>query len=68
MNMVLEHLNLVPDDTVARRPKILQINSKPAEKRNCLDGKTGGRTTAVFGQNRLKTGRKNNLWKTWFFE
>jgi hypothetical protein len=47
--------------TVASRPKILQNNSKPAEKRKCLVGKIGGRTAAVFEQKRPKTGRKNNL-------
>jgi hypothetical protein len=40
--------------TVASRPKILQNNSKPAEKRKKLAGKIGGHTAAVFGQKRPK--------------
>jgi hypothetical protein len=34
--------------TVASRPKILQNNSKLAEKRKRLAGKTGGRMAANF--------------------
>jgi hypothetical protein len=35
--------------TVASRPKILQNNSKPAEKIKQLTGKIGGHTVADFG-------------------
>jgi hypothetical protein len=43
--------------TVASRPKILQNNSKPAEKRRGLAGKICGHMAAVFGQK-----RPNNFW------
>jgi hypothetical protein len=46
-------------NTVASWPKILQNNTKPAEKRRWLAGKNGGRTAAVFEQKRPKTGRTN---------
>jgi hypothetical protein len=53
--------------TVASRPKILQNNSKPAEKRRWLAGKICGRTAAVFGQKRPKTGQIIFGMKTRFY-
>jgi hypothetical protein len=49
--------------TVASRPKILQNNSKPAAEKSDWPGEFGGRTAAVFGQKRQKTGRKKYLLK-----
>jgi hypothetical protein len=43
---------------VASRPKILQKNSKPGIEKSDYPEKFGGRTAAVFGQKRQKTGRK----------
>jgi hypothetical protein len=51
-------------NTVASLPKILQNNSKSAEKRIWLAGKIGGRTSAVLEQKQPKTGRKNMLCNT----
>jgi hypothetical protein len=53
--------------TAASRPKILQNNSKPAPEKNCWPRKIGGRTAAVFGQKRPKTGRKKYLMKKHVF-
>jgi hypothetical protein len=39
---------------VASRLKIFQNNSKPAEKRKCFAGKTGGHTAAVLDTSGLK--------------
>jgi hypothetical protein len=46
---VVCHYNLA---SVASRPKILQNNSKPAVEKIWLQRKIGGRTAAVFGENR----------------
>jgi hypothetical protein len=40
--------------TIARRLKILQNDSKPAEKRKRMTGKIGGRTAIHFGRKRPK--------------
>jgi hypothetical protein len=53
--------------TVASRPKILQNNSTPAVEKSDWPEEFGGRTAAVFGHKRQKTGRKKYLLKMYKF-
>jgi hypothetical protein len=53
--------------TVASRSKILQNNSKPAEKRKRMAGNIGRRIAADLRQKRRKIGRKKYFMKNMLF-